>query len=99
MLRFSVSCNLVVVSADTRAKKVSQLRETSLIEDMLIHVTSIKKAIHAILRWKKFKDKPVPDPAHSSVATWLSECDQKVNDWEGIRRKLSKKSILLNSSN
>lgn len=28
-------------------------------------------------QWKKFKDKPVPDPAHSSVATWLSACDQK----------------------
>lgn len=41
----------------------------------------------------------MPDPAHSSVATWLSECDQKVNDWEGIRRKVSsKKTILLNSS-
>lgn len=79
MLRFSVSCNLVVVSADTRAKKRFSAQRNKFNQRHADSRDFNKKAIHAILRWKKFKDKPVPDPAHSSVAKWLSECDQKVN--------------------
>lgn len=78
VLRFSVSCNLLLSALIQEQKRYSAQRN----EFHQRHAywrNFNKKAIYAILRWKKFKDKPVPDPAHSSVATWLSACDQKVN--------------------
>lgn len=48
---------------------------------VLINVLGILKIMPMVLvcRWRKFKERPVPNPSHSSVALWPPTSHEKVN--------------------
>ncbi|KAM4522375.1 interleukin-31 receptor subunit alpha-like isoform 2-T2 [Odontesthes bonariensis] len=69
----------------TRSKE--RIFRTTLFDPRLIIVLSICGSIiillvlslglFCVIQWKKCSKKPVPNPGHSSVATWLSQSQQK----------------------
>ncbi|XP_075893966.1 interleukin-6 receptor subunit beta-like isoform X2 [Nelusetta ayraudi] len=84
---YSVFVEARALNGSTRSKDLtfstkrydSQLTKVIAVCGGVLIILVLVVGLCCVFQWKKFKDKPVPDPAHSSVATWLSECDQKIS--------------------